>query len=86
MAAPGEGAASDSGGAGKAGTRDEATEQGTPRAYHFFQAASFNPDLRTRTVEIGKTEREAFSLVELMIVIAALFAAEWFIRKLVRLA
>jgi len=57
-----------------------------PRFHRFFEANKFNPDLRTRTVEAGQTEREAFSLVELMLVIVSLLAAEWFIRKLVRLS
>lgn len=57
-----------------------------PRFHRFFEASKFNPDLRTRTVEAGQSEREAFSLMELMLVIVSLLGAEWFIRKLVRLS
>jgi hypothetical protein len=57
-----------------------------PRFHRFFDASKFNPDLRSRTVEAGQSEREAFSLIELMLVVVSLLAAEWFIRKLVRLS
>lgn len=66
------------------GTAENSAER--PRFVRFFEAEKINPDLRTRTIEVGKSEKEAFSLLELLLVIAGLFAAEWLIRKLVRLA
>ncbi|NUQ34181.1 MAG: hypothetical protein HUU29_04495 [Planctomycetaceae bacterium] len=57
-----------------------------PRYVPFYKISELNPDLRTKTVIEGTEERNAFDLLELMIALTCLFAAEWLVRKLVRLA
>lgn len=66
-------------------TQSITTGERSTRTWHFADAPRFDPDLRTSIVTEGITEREAFSLLELMLVLVALFGFEWFVRKLVRL-
>ncbi len=73
-------------GPGSAQIEGQESETALSLSYPFFEVSKLRPDLRTKVIIDGVDEEAAYNLLELMFILLALFATEWFVRKLVRLA